>query len=66
MADLIAEAENDANGYQDDLVNFLTLNQDDYPTWRDSICGCGDRRTKNNNQFSIIGGNRPKTKIGWT
>jgi hypothetical protein len=66
MSDLIDQALEDANSYQDTLVNFLTLYQNDYPTWRDSICGCGDRRTKKNNQFSIIGSNKTKTPIEWT
>jgi len=66
VSEIAKQADNDANFYQDTLVNFLTLNQDDYPTWRDSICGCGDRRTKNNNQFSIVGGNKRKTPIEWT
>lgn len=66
ISEIARQADNDANFYQDTLVNFLTLNQDDYPTWRDSICGCGDRRTKKNNQFSIVGGNKPKTDINWT
>lgn len=66
IGDIKALAANDANFYQDTLVNFLTLNQDDYPTWRDSICGCNDRRVKNNNQFSMVGRNRIKTRIEWT
>jgi len=66
VSQMIAKAEGRAVYYQDQLVNFLTLNQDDYPTWRDSICGCSDRRVKNNNQFSIVGGNKRKTPIEWT
>lgn len=66
VSEIARQAHNDANFYQDTLVNFLTLNQDDYPTWRDSICGCGDRRTKFNNQFSMIGRTRVKTRIDWT
>jgi len=66
IGELIAQAQNRANFYQDTLVNFLTLNVDDYPTWEDSICGCGDRRVKNNNQFSIIGANRKTQDIRWT
>lgn len=67
ISEQIALARNDANFYQDTLVNFLTLNADDYPTWRDSICGCDDdRRVKNNNQFSIVGKTRQKTRIDWT
>ncbi len=67
IAEQIALARNDANFYQDTLVNFLTLNADDYPTWRDSICGCDDkRRTENNNQFSLIGRNKRATRIDWT
>ena len=66
ISEIIALANQDANFYQDTLVNFLTLYQNDYPTWRDSICGCGDRRTKKNNQFSMIGSNKTKTPIEWT
>jgi len=66
VSEIAKQADNDANFYQDTLVNFLCLNADDYPTWRDSICACGDRRTKNNNQFSIVGGNKRKTPIEWT
>ena len=63
---LIAQAQNRANFYQDRLVNFLELNADTYTTWRDSICGCGDRRTKNNNQFSLVGGRNKEHRIEWT
>lgn len=66
ISEIIALARNDANYYQDQLVNFLCLNQDDYPTWKDSLCGCLDNRTKNNNQFSIVGGNKRRTRIDWT
>jgi len=67
ISEVLALARNDANFYQDTLVNFLTLNADDYSTWRDSICGCNDkRRTKNNNQFSIVGANKRATEINWT
>lgn len=66
ISEQIALARNDANFYQDTLVNFLTLNVDDYPTWEASLCGCSDRRSKNNNQFSIVGGNKKETKINWT
>jgi len=67
IGEIIRLALEDSNFYQDTLVNFLTLNQDDYPTWRDSICGCDDdRRVKNNNQFSIVGKTRQKTRIDWT
>jgi len=67
MAAVVAQAEGWANDYQDRLVNFLSLNADDYPTWRDSICGgCSDRRVLANNQFSLVGGNRPETRIDFT
>ncbi len=63
----IAQAERRANLYQDRLVNFLTLNAEDYPTWRDSQCGCNPNlRTINNNQFSIVGKSRSETPIEWT
>lgn len=67
MAMAINKAEGRANYYQDQLVNFLTCNKDDYPLWRDSVCGCGKTRTEKNNQFSMVG----KTvfrdgKIDWT
>jgi len=66
VSEIIAQARNRANFYQDTLINFLTLNEDDYPTWRDSQCGCSDRRTNKNNQFSIVGNTRPETAIKWT
>ncbi len=67
MNRLIGNAHQWAVYYQDQLVNFLTLNADDYPTWEDSICGCDDkRRTENNNQFSLIGRNKRATRIDWT
>ena len=67
MAAVVGLGEGRANFYQDRLVNFLSLNADDYPTWRDSICGgCSDRRVKANNQFSLVGGNRPETRIEFT
>ncbi len=67
ISEMIGLARSDANFYQDQLVNFLTLNADDYPTWEDSICGCDDkRRTENNNQFSLVGRNKRETRIDWT
>jgi len=67
ISEQLALARNDSNFYQDTLVNFLTLNADDYPTWRDSICGCDDdRRVEKNNQFSIVGSNKRRTRINWT
>lgn len=66
VSEMIAQAERRANMYQDRLVNFLELNQDDYPTWRDSICNCLPRRTNLNNQFSLVGNNRRKAEINLT
>lgn len=51
---LIKQSDGDANFYQDELVNFLKNNEDDYPLWASSSCGCGTL-TKNNNQFSKVG-----------
>ncbi len=66
VAEVMALAKNDSNFYQDQLVNFLRLNQDDYPTWKASRCGCADLHVKKNNQFSIVGGLRKETPIEWT
>jgi len=66
VGEILAQARNRANFYQDTLINFLTLNELDYPTWAASECGCSDRRTKNNNQFSIVGNTRKTQPIEWT
>jgi len=66
MGAITAQAENDAGYYQDQLVNYLELNEDTYTTWRDSICNCSNRRVEANNQFSIVGGDNRKTPIDWT
>ena len=64
--EMIAQAKNDANYYQDRLVNFLELNEDNYPTWKNSICNCGDKRVKTLNKLSLVGNVRRDTPITWT
>ncbi|MDA1120880.1 MAG: hypothetical protein O2887_10400 [Bacteroidetes bacterium] len=66
VSEVMRQASNRANFYQDTLINFLTLNVLDYSTWEDSMCGCGDRRVTKNNQLSIIGTNKTRTPIEWT
>lgn len=67
MNGLVNQARSDANFYQDELVNFLTCNKDDYPLWRDSQCGCAKDFTRKNNQFSVIGSPSTGNKtIDWT
>lgn len=64
---IIAQAKNDANFYQDELVNFLNLNSEEYPDWVDSKCGCSKGYSKRNNQFSLIGADRNvDERIKWT
>jgi hypothetical protein len=67
LAPLVAQAENDANFYQDQLANFLIKNEDDYPLWKSSSCNCSPTQfTYKANQFSKIGGSTGKTKVKWT
>lgn len=66
IAELMRQADNDANFYQDKLVNFLDINYLDYPLWADTICDCSKGRTTKGNSFSKIGGSKGVTKIRWT
>lgn len=67
MAEAVAKAKSRGNFFQDKLVNFLQCNEDDYPLWRDSNCGCSaDIRVKRTNSFSKIGVSKGRTKINWT
>lgn len=67
MAEVRKQAENDANFYQDTLVNFLIKNEDDYPLWKDSICNCNrNSMTQRQNMFSKIGSSIQKTPIRWS
>lgn len=67
MAEIMKQSQGIANYYQDRLVNFLTLNEDDYPSWKDSICNCNANiRTQKNNSFSVIANPSRKVYIDWT
>ena len=66
ISEMIGNARSDANFYQDQLVNFLLCNEDDYPTWKDSICNCGDKHTRNLNRMSVVGSKKTVTKVKWT
>lgn len=66
MAQVIQKAESRANFYQDKLVNFLKCNEDDYPSWKDSNCGCKHLRVNKSNSFTKIGSSKGYTKIKWT
>ena len=67
MAQIIKKQDQRADFYQDRLVNFLTVNKDDYPLWLDSNCGCSNSvRVQKANTFSKIGANKKRNKINWT
>ena len=66
MSEVTEKAEKRANFYQDELANFLRLNEDDYPLWENSNCNCKDQTTHLLNKFSKIGKNQEKVKIKWT
>jgi len=67
VAELMRQAGNDANFYQDQLADFLDCNSTDYPLWEDTICDCRrQNRTLKGNSFSKIGQSKGKVKINWT
>jgi len=67
MVALQRQADNRADYYQDQLINFLKENKDDYPLWRDSICNCyGNRRPQNGNVFSRVGSQDRSVDIDFT
>lgn len=66
VAELIRQSNNDANFYQDTLVDFLDCNVADYPLWADTICDCNRNRTTKGNSFSKIGQSKGQVKIRWT
>lgn len=67
MKILIRQADNDANYYQDQLINFLIKNEDTYTLWKDSICNCNDnRRPVNLNRYSKVGTSVSYSPIKWT
>ncbi len=66
MSTITSKAKEDANYFQDELVNFLTCNSSDYPLWASSRCGCGDIRVKKANRFTKIGKSKGYTKLDWT
>lgn len=67
MAEVQRKADGRANYYQDQLVNFLQCNSDDYPLWASSNCACNENiRPVRENRFSKIGQRKGYTKIGWT
>jgi hypothetical protein len=63
VAELMRQSDNDANFYQDKLVNFLDINYLDYPLWKDTVCDCNKIRTVKGNSFSKIGSSKGKVKI---
>jgi len=67
MKSLRGEALSDANHYQEQLVNFLIKNVDDYPLWKDSVCNCAtSARPVNANVFSRVGKSGKTQVIRWT
>jgi len=77
LAEIKGQAKERANFYQDQLVNFLILNEDDYPTWKDSVCNCvgitlngkrtlNRRRALNANMFSSAGSRNNRVDIEFT
>lgn len=66
VAELMRQSDNDANFYQDQLINFLDCNSTDYPLWEDTICDCKRTRTVKGNSFTKIGNSRGKVKIKQT
>ncbi|NEO72146.1 DUF6712 family protein [Moorena sp. SIO3H5] len=56
LQSLGGKALSDANYYQDQLINFLVKNEDNYPLWKNSSCNCpADLRPYLRNKFSGIG-----------
>jgi len=53
--DIRAQADDDANFYQDELVAYLKRNQDTFTEWRDSQCGCDARFVNKMNNITVIG-----------
>lgn len=66
MSTITSKAKEDANYFQDELVNFLTCNSTNYPLWASSRCGCGDIRVKKANRITKIGKSKGYTKVKWT
>lgn len=67
IAELMRAAENDANFYQDALINFLDCNSSDYPLWEGTICDCNKQsRPSKGNSFSKIGSSKGVVPIKWT
>lgn len=67
MGEVSKKAENRALFFQSELVNFLELNEDDYPLWRDSSCACNTSTMPvKANSFSKIGNSKGKVKIEYT
>ena len=69
MQELRKKAEGDAEFYEDELLNFLEDNKNDYPTWRDSACyKCKKDYTWSYRSMSAVGTVKPVDKniIRWT
>jgi hypothetical protein len=67
MENIRSLANQDANFYQERLVNFLIKNVDNYPLWKNSICNCGkDLRPQGMGKISAIGSTNSVTPIKWT
>ena len=66
VAEIMRQSDNDANFYQDKLVNFLDCNSSDYPLWEDTICDCSQSRTSKGGVFTKVGGSKGRVRIDWT
>lgn len=66
IGDIQAQANNTANFYQDQLWNYLEKNSTSFPTWANSICGCDNRRTFQQNKLSTVSVKTNKVPIRWT
>jgi hypothetical protein len=67
MVAIQRRADGRADFYQDQLINFLKENEDDYPLWKASICNCyGNRRPQNGNVFSRVGSQDRRVDIDFT
>lgn len=67
LAPLRNQAKSDANFYQDQLINFLILNESDYTTWKNSPCNCNPKSyAYMENKFTKVGKSYEKIPIKWT
>lgn len=67
MENIRSQANQDANFYQEQLLNFLIENEDDYPLWKNSTCNCNSNlRPQGMNKITVVGSSRSATPIKWT